>query len=93
MNDRILNSRWALDCLVESCYVRLEDEVFGEDTDKERYIGYFLSISKQIKPVAEQIVSDHNSMLVIEADNQLKTFFANRFDNTKMEGLEVERNE
>ena len=68
MNDRILNSRWALDCLIEGCYIRLEDEVPGDDMDKEGYVGYFINVSKKIKPVAERIVNDHNAML--EAENE-----------------------
>ena len=63
MNNKILNSRWATDCLVEGCYIRLEDEIPSEDSEKEGHVGYFISISKKIKPVAKQIVSDHNAMI------------------------------
>ena len=59
---RIPISRWAMDEQKHGCYIRLEDEE-PQDHPDAQHIGYFLSMSKRIKPVALRIVKDHNAML------------------------------
>ena len=60
--NKILTSRWAIDEQVHGCYIRLEDES-PKDFPHLGNVGYFLSISKVIKPVAEQIVKEHNEAI------------------------------